>query len=180
MIAAFSDFSIRVVYEAVERWEEIIDDAEAAGVSTQALESALVEAATADPTTNTAATVELVELLSEVAAATHDVSDAAKNTLEAAVEATTDAVAAAQATPDLALQVLIATTSAAATTGEPAKVEDVRQAVKRVFKGYDWVAKYQAIPGPSMGWHSLVELRRDDDRDARDRRAALFARTSTT
>jgi hypothetical protein len=59
MITGFSDFSLRVVYEAIERWEEIVDDAEAAGVSTDALASALIEASTSEPA-STAAAVELL------------------------------------------------------------------------------------------------------------------------
>ncbi len=180
MIFGFSDFSLRVVYEAIERWEEIVDDAEAAGVSAQALEAALVEAVTSDPSTNTEATAEFVDLLSEVAAATNDASDAAKSTLDAAVETTIDAFAA-EAKPELALQVLIAAAASESKAGEPAsKVEEVRQAVKRVFKGYDWVAKYQAIPGPSMGWQSLIDARHEQARRERDARAHVHSRRSTT
>ncbi len=170
MISAFSDFSLRVVYEAIERWEEIVDDAEAAGVSTQALESALEEVVASDRATNAAATVELVGLLSEVAAATDDASDAARNTLDAACE-TIDWVAT-EAKSELAVQVLIAAATSEGKAGEPAKkVEDVRQAVKRVFKGYDWIAKYQAIPGPSMGWQHHVDTRCEQARRERDARA---------
>ena len=177
MISAFSDFSLRVVYEAIERWEEIVDDAESAGVSAHALESALEEAVTSDPATKETATVELVGLLSEVAAATDDVSDAAKSTLEAAA-GTIDS-AADTTEPEIAVQALIVAAASERKGGDPAKVEEVRQAVKRVFKGYDWVAKYQALPGPSMGWQHMVDVRREDDRDERDRRAAVLGRTSS-
>ena len=177
MISGFSDFSLRVVYEAIERWEEIVDDAEAAGVSAHALESALEEAVAADPSTNTAATVELVGLLLDVAAATDDVSDAAKSTLDAAVGTIDSSVTDAE--PELAVQGLIAASASHSNAGGQAKAEEARQAVKRVFKGYVWVAKYQALPGPSMGWQHLVEVRRQDDRDERDRRAAILARGSS-
>lgn len=179
MIAGFSDFSLRVVYEAIERWEEIVDDAEAAGVSSYALESALQGAVASDTATKTAATVELVGLLSEVAAATSDASDAAKSTLEAAV-GTIDP-AATEATPELApLQVLIAVATCAGNAGEPAKTEEVRQALKRVFKGYDWVAKYQALPGPCMGWQHLVDARYEQERRERDARAHIYIAQSPT
>jgi N-acyl-D-aspartate/D-glutamate deacylase len=169
MIAGFSDFSLRVVYEAIERWDEIVDDAEAAGVSTDALVSALEGAAASEPAA-TAATVELIGLLSEVAEATDDASDAAKSTLEAAAEAIDSA--ATEPKFELAVPLLIAAVTSESKADESAKVEDVQRAVKRVFKGYEWVAKYQAMPGPSMGWQSLVDARQEEARREHERRGS--------
>jgi hypothetical protein len=177
MITGFSDFSLRVVYEAIERWEEIVEDAEAAGVSTNALTSALIEASTSEPA-SAAAAVELIGLLSEVAEATADSSDAAKSTLEAAAEGIDSATADPKL--EIAVPLLIAAVTSESKAGEPSKVGDVQRAVKRVFKGYDWVAKYQVLPGPSMGWQHLVDARYEEARRERDARAQVHVAQPAT
>jgi hypothetical protein len=152
VIFGFSEYSLRL--EALEIWEDVLD-----------VVSALADA--------DAAAAEEEEASPAEAAAQDDGAHSA--VLDAAVEYADSHWAEddAEQASDLASLV---PSSGIASIEEPnasAMIAAQRTAIRRTFKGYDWVFRYEAIPGPSMTWQHLFDARQDDDRQERERRAAV-------
>jgi hypothetical protein len=166
MVFGFSDFSLRVIYEALERWEDAVEGGSSELASPSA--DASVEASRSEPVAlgeGKLASV-LLSVIDAVASADAIGGDTAEDDAARAA----DDVLAEQQTIDLTALVLPASFSSIQEPGTPANLEAQRAAVQRVFRGYEWVARYQAIPGPSMGWQHLVDARQDDTRHEEARR----------
>jgi hypothetical protein len=154
MIFGFSEYSLRL--EALEIWEDVLDVISALAEADVAAE--VEEAASAEPV-----------------APDDGVCSAVLDTVDAAVEKADSNWAdddAEQASDSASL----VSPSRIALIEEPkasAMVAAQPATIRRVFKGYDWVLRYEALPGPSMTWQHLFDARQDDDRQERERRAAV-------
>ena len=155
MVFGFSDFSLRLIYEAVERWEDIVEDV----VGDLAAELPVTDAASFAGSS----------LFKSVAPGANERFSALP--VADVIGWECDLAPLVDLTP-LVLPASVASTEE---PGASATIEAQRTDIGRVFKGYEWVARYEAIPGPSMGWQHLVENRREDDRHERDKRAAALS-----
>jgi hypothetical protein len=196
MIFGFSDFSLRVIYEAVERWEDVVEDLASENFGANAAASAgasPLTSAMSDDSKLSATTFPMAKIIALASAvgsdSARDDTQGADDTpdeqkLDHAPSKNLAPLADAACLLDVASLVdlvPLVLPASAASIREPdasAKIEAQQAApIRRVFTGYEWVARYQAIPSMSMGWQHLVDARREDDRHERDRRATSFART---